>query len=85
METRVSSKGQVVLPSPVRRKLGIQVGDPLDVRIDRGRVILSRKRGRPAPAVLARSPRTGLPVLKVAAGAAPVTSELVEQLLDELP
>jgi AbrB family looped-hinge helix DNA binding protein len=33
MQTRVSSKGRVVLPSPVRRKLGLGPGDPLDVNI----------------------------------------------------
>jgi AbrB family looped-hinge helix DNA binding protein len=33
MQTRVSTKGQVVLPAPIRRRLGIQAGDPLDIAI----------------------------------------------------
>jgi AbrB family looped-hinge helix DNA binding protein len=30
MQTRISSKGQVVLPGPIRRKLGLGPGDALD-------------------------------------------------------
>jgi AbrB family looped-hinge helix DNA binding protein len=33
MEIRVSTKGQVVLPDPLRRRLGILAGDLLDVQI----------------------------------------------------
>lgn len=32
---KVFNKGQVVIPAAVRRALGIEVGDMLDVRIDR--------------------------------------------------
>lgn len=85
METRVSSKGQVVLPSRVRRKLGIAAGDSLGVRVDRGRVVLTVKRGRPRKARLATSRRTGLPVIETSAGAGAITSEMVGRLLDELP
>ena len=38
MQTRVSSKGQVVLPSPIRRKLGLRTGDPLDAEVESGRI-----------------------------------------------
>jgi AbrB family looped-hinge helix DNA binding protein len=34
METKLSTKGQVVLPGPVRRKLGLRAGDPLEVRAE---------------------------------------------------
>ena len=32
MQTRVSSKGQVVLPGPIRRKLGLRAGDELEAQ-----------------------------------------------------
>jgi len=34
METKVSSKGQVVLPSPLRQRLGLRPGDALDVSLE---------------------------------------------------
>lgn len=85
MQTRLSSKGQVVLPSPIRRKLGLVPGDSLRVEIDRDRVVLTpRREGRPSSR-LSTSARTGLPVLKPATKAPPVTSDLVARLLEELP
>ena len=34
MTTKVSAKGQIVLPGPLRRKLGIWVGDALTAEIE---------------------------------------------------
>lgn len=34
MQTKVSTKGQVVLPGPLRRRLGIRAGDALDANIE---------------------------------------------------
>ncbi|HMP71877.1 MAG TPA: AbrB/MazE/SpoVT family DNA-binding domain-containing protein [Kiritimatiellia bacterium] len=44
MIMKVFAKGQVVIPSHIRRTLGIAVGDNLDVRVDekRGVIELSR-------------------------------------------
>ncbi len=85
MQTRLSSKGQVVLPSPIRRKLGLVPGDSLRVEIDRDRVVLTpRREGRPSSR-LSTSARTGLPVLKPTTKAPTVTSDLVARLLEELP
>lgn len=44
--TTVSSKGQVVLPKPIRDALGIQTGALLTVRVDGTRIILETQ---PAP------------------------------------
>ena len=41
MQTRVSTKGQIVLPVPLRRKLGIRAGDPLDIAIEKDRIVLT--------------------------------------------
>jgi len=85
MQTRLSSKGQVVLPSPVRRKLGLVAGASLQVEVDRGRVVLTPRSERHPPPRLSISPRTGLPVLKPARKSPTVTSDLVARLLEEFP
>ena len=44
MKTTVSSKGQIVLPSELRRQDGIEPGQEFDVdRIDRGKYRLVRR------------------------------------------
>jgi AbrB family looped-hinge helix DNA binding protein len=37
---RVSSKGQIVIPAPIRRKLGLRTGQPLAVRTGNGREVV---------------------------------------------
>lgn len=47
MRTRISSKGQVVLPAEIRRKDGIEAGQEFEIdRIDRGEYRLKRTRDR---------------------------------------
>ncbi|HEY7387186.1 MAG TPA: AbrB/MazE/SpoVT family DNA-binding domain-containing protein [Bryobacteraceae bacterium] len=41
MQTRISSKGQVVLPGPIRRKLGLRPGDALDASVQNGQIVLA--------------------------------------------
>lgn len=44
MKTRVSSKGQIVLPAEIRRQDGIEVGHEFEVeRLDRGEYRLVRR------------------------------------------
>ena len=45
--TRLSSKGQVVLPKSVREALGLKAGDELLVQVEEGaiRLVPKRKRG----------------------------------------
>ena len=38
MQIKVSTKGQVVLPSPIRHTLGLRPGDPLDAKVEGGRI-----------------------------------------------
>jgi AbrB family looped-hinge helix DNA binding protein len=48
MGTRVTRKGQVTIPKPVRDLLGIKPGAEVDFELDAaGRVVLTRARGRP--------------------------------------
>jgi len=41
MVTKISTKGQVVLPSAIRRRLGLQPGDPPDVNAEGDRIVLT--------------------------------------------
>ena len=40
MDTRLSSKGQVVIPKQVREELGLEPGTRFHVRVDEGRIVL---------------------------------------------
>ena len=85
MQTRVSTKGQIVLPGPLRRKLGIRPGDPLDIAIEGGNIVL-RPREKPSnKAHIIKHPVTGLPVLTVGADAPLLTSQEVEEILTNFP
>jgi len=40
MLARLSSKGQLVIPKPIRQALGLRTGTQFHVRLDGGRIIL---------------------------------------------
>jgi AbrB family looped-hinge helix DNA binding protein len=85
MQTKVSTKGQVVLPGPLRRRLGIREGDPLDVNVESGRIVLTPRRKRPHPAKITTDPVTGLPVLSVGPDVPELSSKEVEEILASFP
>jgi AbrB family looped-hinge helix DNA binding protein len=85
MQTRVSSKGQIVLPAPLRRKLGIQAGDPLDIAIERDRIVLTAPKKKKYKARIIKDPLTGLPVIDVGPDAPILTSKMVRELLVDFP
>ena len=85
MQTRVSSKGQIVLPAPLRRKLGIQAGDPLDIAVEKNRIVLTAPRKKPYKARIIEDPVTGFPVIDVGPDAPELTSEMVRELLVDFP
>jgi AbrB family looped-hinge helix DNA binding protein len=85
METRVSTKGQVVLPGPLRRRLGILAGDPLDAQIEGGRIVLTPRKKRPQYVRIITDPVTGLPVLSAGLDAPLLRSKDVEEILANLP
>ena len=85
MKTTLSTKGQVVLPASIRRKLGLEPGDSLDAEVQGGRVTLTPRKVRsPTPKILV-DPVTGLPVLSAGPDAPVLTSKQVREILDELP
>ena len=85
METKLSTKGQVVLPGTIRRELGLQPGDSLDAKVQAGRIMLTprRKRSRQARILIDRI--TGLPVLSAGTEAPLLTSRQVSEILSEFP
>lgn len=85
METRVSSKGQVVLPAVFRRKLDLREGDALDVRVDGASLVLTPRRKRAGQAKIVISPLTGLPALKAPKGSPVLRSKDVREMLADFP
>ena len=85
MQTKVSTKGQVVLPGPLRRRLGIEAGDPLEVNLESGRIVLTPQRKRALPAKIVKDPVTGLPMLTLGRKAPVLSSREVEDILANFP
>jgi len=85
MTTRVSTKGQVVLPGPLRRRLGIRAGDPLEAKIEAGRIVLIPQKKRPRRAKIVSDLITGLPVLSLGPEAPVLSSKEVCEILADFP
>ncbi len=85
MQTRVSTKGQVVLPGPIRRRLNIQAGDPLDANIENGRIVLTPRVKRQHRAKVVIDPVTGFPVLSASANSPTLTGREVDEILANFP
>jgi AbrB family looped-hinge helix DNA binding protein len=85
MRTKVSTKGQIVIPQPVRRRLGIRAGDPLDISVERGRIVLTQASKPKYKARLVEDPVTGFLAIDVGPDAPTLTSEMVRNLLKDFP
>lgn len=85
MEIRLSTKGQVVLPGPIRRQLSLQPGDSLDAIVQAGRIMLTPRRKRKGHVRIVVDPITNLPVLSGGPEAPLLTSRHVREILSEFP
>ena len=85
MQTRVSTKGQIVLPGPLRRKLGIRAGDPLDISVERDRIVLTQPSKPKYEARMVEDPVTGFIAIDMGPDAPILTSEMVRELLVDFP
>jgi AbrB family looped-hinge helix DNA binding protein len=83
METNISIKRQVVLPGPIRRELGLRIGDSLGVKVERGHIVLTPRTKRSRSVRILVDPITGLPVLSAGPDAAKLSSEQVSRLSSE--
>jgi AbrB family looped-hinge helix DNA binding protein len=87
MQTKVSTRGRIVIPEPLRRKLDIRAGDSLDVAIEKDRIVLTAPK-RPKTRFKARiinDPITGFLVLDAGPDAPVLTSKMVRELLVDFP
>jgi len=86
MVTKISTKGQVVLPSAIRRRFGLRAGDSLDVKAEGDRIVLTlqSKRSR-RKAKIVTDPVTGFPVLTLGPGAPVLTHKQVKEMLADFP
>lgn len=75
----------MVLPSRLRRRLGLQPGDSLDAELEGERIILIPRRARRRNVRIVKDRLTGLPVLTAGAEVGILTSEQVRELLAEFP
>jgi AbrB family looped-hinge helix DNA binding protein len=80
--SRLSTKGQLVIPAHLRKALNLRAGDNVDIKLDGHRLVL--RRISPHAAKLKRG-RFGRLVLVAAKGAPAMTTESVNALLEELP
>ena len=85
MKTKLSTKGQVVLPGPLRQQLGLQPGDVLDASVETGCVKLTPRIKRPRKSSVLRDRLTNLPVLSAGPNAPVLTSKQVHVILAEFP
>jgi AbrB family looped-hinge helix DNA binding protein len=85
MQTRVSTKGQVVLPGPLRRKLGIQAGDVMEVSVEAGRIVLMPQRKTTQKGKIVVDFMTGLPVLSAGQDTPALSSRDVDEILANFP
>lgn len=85
MRTTVSTKGQVVVPNRIRRKLGLQPGDALEARIEGQDIVLTPRKIRSRKARIIRDPITGLPVLTAGPKAPKLMSAEVREILADFP
>lgn len=86
MKTKMSSKGQIVLPAATRRRLGLVPGVELEVEVAGDRLVLTPRHPRRARFAAGRDAVSGLPTLK-ATGKSPasLTSKQVAELMVEFP
>ena len=85
MQTKISTKGQVVLPSRLRQKLGLRPGDALDVKLEGENIVLTPRRRRRRKARIITDPRTGFPALTFGPGAPILTHKQVKAMLSDFP
>jgi AbrB family looped-hinge helix DNA binding protein len=77
----LSTKGQLVIPSSIRKALHLQPGDRVELKMESQRLII--RRDEPKRAKLVK--KNGRKVLVAPPGAPPMTPDLVKTLLEDFP
>lgn len=81
MTTILSSKGQIVIPLEIRRKLGLSAGAVISCAVEDGRIVLD-PRGSARRAKIVNE--GDYLALEAPEGAPEMTSERVKEILSEL-
>jgi hypothetical protein len=81
------SKASKVVSSKLLRKFGLQLGDPLNFRLEGERIIVTprRKRKGKLKARIISDPITGYPVLYTGSDTPVLTNERVTEILANFP
>jgi AbrB family looped-hinge helix DNA binding protein len=89
MTTTLSSKGQIVLPVVLRRKLALQPGDELDIRLELGgaepHIVIRRRALERRKMKIVVDSISGLPIVKGPRGTPKLTTEMVAQMMADFP
>ncbi len=85
MTTKLSSKGQVVLPAAARRRLGLRAGAVFRCTVQGNGIVLTLAEAPKAKLRFVRSKASGLVSVAPIAGVAPLTTERVRELLADFP
>ena len=80
MTTTLSSKGQIVIPLELRRRLGLGSGDQFHCEVEGEKIVLSKEKKNEAGF---RIGEDGLPILTPPPSAPEMTPELVKDILTE--
>lgn len=78
MTTTLSSKGQVVIPAEIRKKLGLPEGAVISCELVDGKIVLDPEPARTRASLANEGER---PVLVAPEGAPEMTPELVKEIL----
>ena len=85
MQTKVSTKGQIVIPGPLYRRLDIRAGDSLDISVESDRIVLTQTSKPKYEARIVEDPVTGFLAIDLGPDAPTLTSEMVRELLTDFP
>jgi len=80
LRTTVSSKGQVVIPKPVREALGLTPGTVLRVRVEGKRIVLEPVEEPPEEIFVEAGPEVTSPILRRVKGLSDKARRLLEDL-----
>lgn len=78
MTTKLSSKGQIVIPLEIRKKMGLSEGAVLSCEVVDGSIVLNPS---PHQSCAKLKEKDGRPVLVAPSGAPEMTPELVKEIL----
>ena len=81
MKTKLSSKGQVVIPLEIRKRLNLSVGSAIDCQLDQNRIILSPCESNSKATLIKKASYIAL---KAPDGAPEMSPDKVKDILSDL-